>query len=380
MAVGYRSSSRTGQSDAFVTSVNVPVPTGAATDDIAVVALEQWESGNPTVTYPANFTEFLNLVSGSQKLKAAWKRLTGADTGNYTCSWTGSQWTIGEAILVTGAITSGSPIDASNTATATDTTIPTTTITATDLDFLLHLVANENAASKTAPTNFTEVQDSDYLATNYRIPGTSGSQSASGGTVSTSTLILAALIGILPAGSGVQNVACQLLSTSSTVANPTVVPGSVTVVLPVLNTSSTVFDPKVIQIVASPSLATSSTVYSPTVLSQGAINFDVINTVSTIFAPTVLLLLSILQVPTVVTNSTVFNPSISGGGSPPVMAGSIADIARTNMLADRLLTPPRLESNADLMRLVLADGAQTLVPRTDASTGTHLLRYMMSLR
>lgn len=404
MAVGFRSSSRTGQSDAFVTTLNIPVPSGAAVDDIAVLGIEQWESGNPTITYPAGFTQFINLVSGSQKLKAAWKRLTAADSGNYTCTWTGSQWSIGEAILITGAITSGSPIDATNTATATSTTIPTTTITAADLDFLLHLVANENSATKSPPTNYTETQDSDYLAMNYRIPGTSGSQSAANGTTSTSTLILAALIGILPAsGAGAQNIALQVLVTSSTVANPSVTPGSVDIVLPVINSSSTIFAPKIIQIISSPLLATSSTIHSPAVspgpanvqvpvinnpgtvqqplvINQGSITVGVLNTSSTVHMPGLVNLLSFIGLLVLNTSSLVLNPSISGGGSPPAMAGSIADIARTNMLADRALTPPRPETNADLMRLVLADGAQVLVPKTEASTATHLLRYMMSLR
>lgn len=447
MAVGFRSSSRTGQSDSFGTSCAIPVPSGAAANDIAVVALEQWESTNPTVTYPANFTQVINLASGSQKLKAAWKRLTGADSGNYTCSWTGSQWNQGQAILITGAITSGSPIDATNTATATSTTVPTTTVTTTQQDFLVNLVANENAATKAPATNFTETQDADYLETSYRIPGASGSQSASGGTTSTSTLILAALIAILPdTGGSTQNVGLQVISTSSTISNPTVVPGSVTValqvintsstilspkilqliaapllttnstihspavipgaitaVLPVLNTSSVIFDPQVIQFISTPTLNTSSTVHDPsvelsavtvvvpvidspssigqpTVINAGFINFDVINTATTIFAPTVISLLSLIQAPIISSSSTIFNPTVLGGGSPPVMAGSLADIARVNMLADRGLSPPRLESNSDLMQLVLADGGQVLVPKTEASVGTHLLRYMMSLR
>ena len=44
MAVGYRSSSSTGANDAFVTSINIPVPAGAAAGDIAVLALS---NGNP---------------------------------------------------------------------------------------------------------------------------------------------------------------------------------------------------------------------------------------------------------------------------------------------------------------------------------------------
>lgn len=199
MAVGYRSSSTTGASDAYVTSVNVPVPSGAASGDIAVLSMEQWESTNPTVTWPSGFTEIVNTASGSEKIKAAWKRLTGSDTGNYTPTWTGSQWTQGQCVLITGAATSGSPVDATNVATsASGTTVATTTVTATAADFLLHVVANENAANTTPPTSFTEVQDANYLHNNYRIPGASGSYSATGATLAASTNSLAALIAVLP--------------------------------------------------------------------------------------------------------------------------------------------------------------------------------------
>lgn len=58
---------------------------------------------------------------------------------------------------------------------------------------------------------------------------------------------------------------------------------------------------------------------------------------------------------------------------------SVADLARANMLANRGLSEPQHLTNADLMALVLSDGTQTLVTKTDASVGTHLVRYEMSL-
>lgn len=59
---------------------------------------------------------------------------------------------------------------------------------------------------------------------------------------------------------------------------------------------------------------------------------------------------------------------------------SISDVARANMLTALTLVEPQALSNADLMKLVLEDPLQTLVTETDASVGTHLTRYMMSLR
>jgi hypothetical protein len=59
---------------------------------------------------------------------------------------------------------------------------------------------------------------------------------------------------------------------------------------------------------------------------------------------------------------------------------SISDIARANMLADRALVEPQTLSNVDLMVLVLADGAQVLVPKTDATAAVHLWRYLKTVR
>lgn len=59
---------------------------------------------------------------------------------------------------------------------------------------------------------------------------------------------------------------------------------------------------------------------------------------------------------------------------------SIADTARANMLTELVLSEPQPLSNADLMALVMVDPGQTTVTVTDASIGTHLLRYLMSLR
>lgn len=203
MAVGFVSSSASGSSDAFVSSLNVPVPSSTAANHIAVVAIERWGGTNPVITAPSGFTEKINLVSGDQKLHVWWKRLTGADSGNYSFSWTGSQWTMGHCMLFSGAVTSGDPFGSNtNTATASGTSTPTTTVAPAYAPGLVHFVANENSATATPPTNYAEAQDGQYLHSNYRILGTSGSTSASGGTLSASTLQLAALLAIQPASGG----------------------------------------------------------------------------------------------------------------------------------------------------------------------------------
>lgn len=205
MAVAYVDSTSTGASDSFVSTVNVPVPTGTAANHVAVLALEQWESANPTVTWPSGFIQVTQVVSGSQKLKAAWKRLTGADAGNYTASWTGSQWTVGHCVLMSGCKTTGDPIGANfNPATATGTAIPATSLTVGFVPGLLHFVANENSALQTTPPSIgvamTEVEDSNYLHSNYLIPAASGTFTTSGGVLAASTLQLALLLALEPDG------------------------------------------------------------------------------------------------------------------------------------------------------------------------------------
>jgi hypothetical protein len=125
-----------------------------------------------------------------------------------------------------------------------------------------------------------------------------------------------------------------------------------------------------------PLVSAPSTVFSPAV--QYVIQANTVNAPSAIFDPTVVLKLQFVSLLLLQTASTIFSPSVQGGAS--VATGSIADQSRVNMLSNRVLTEPRIESDTDLMVLVLADGLQVLVPKTDASAATHLLRYMMSLR
>lgn len=215
MAVGFRNSSRGGVNDSFASSASTAVPSGAAADDIALLCLEQWESTNPTVTWPSGFTQFIQVVSGSQKLKCAWKRLTGADGGNYTASWTGSQWSLMHCVLMTGAKTSGDPVTQFNTTSATNTTTPSLTVAG--LSFvpgMVHFVCNENSASGTPPTGYTETQDSNYVHSNYLISGSTGDHTASGGSLSTSTLQLVALIAVEPPAAGATSMPLRRRSTN----------------------------------------------------------------------------------------------------------------------------------------------------------------------
>lgn len=205
MAVGYRSSSATGASDAQDAGKSIAVPAGAAAGDVALIAIEIWldTSTDPVVTWPAGFTQkiyYESTTDGFQRVLVAWKRLTGADSGTYTYTISGSYWNMAHCILLTGAVTVGDPIETTDTQQAAATSsIPTNSLTTATIPGLVQFVANENASSQTPRASYTEVQDGDYIHTSYFLPGSSGTQTASGGSLSVSNaVILAALLAIIP--------------------------------------------------------------------------------------------------------------------------------------------------------------------------------------
>jgi len=202
MAVAYRSSSAfPTPTDSQGSPLAVPVPSGAATDDIALLVVELNGSANPAITWPSGFTEKINVSNTDLKLKVAWKRLTGADAGNYSLTYTsGGEFRQGQCILLTGAVATGDPIEVSNTAQADGvTSVPSVSVTTATSLFLVHLASILNFRVSTAPTSYTRVQDANYLDTSYRIVGATGSQTASGGTVASNTDHLVALLAVLPA-------------------------------------------------------------------------------------------------------------------------------------------------------------------------------------
>jgi len=128
--------------------------------------------------------------------------------------------------------------------------------------------------------------------------------------------------------------------------------------------------------VAVPLVSVSSTVFSPAL--QYIVQSNLVNNPSAIYDPTVLSLLQLLVMPLLSNSSGVYTPAVTGG--VVVATGSIADQARTNILVNRSLTEPQLKTNTDLMKLVLDDGTQTLVVKTNASAAQQLVKYMIGLR
>lgn len=64
----------------------------------------------------------------------------------------------------------------------------------------------------------------------------------------------------------------------------------------------------------------------------------------------------------------------------PLAVGSVADMARSNMLAALGLTEPQLKSNVDLMRLVVAAGGLGLVTVSSRTAAGHYWQYLEDLR
>lgn len=207
MPVAFRAASNTGNA-ANVTSRAPAVPSGAAIDDIAVVALGQWNGGGtPTITPPSGFTQkggFWTSGDGAAKNSVWWKRLTAADSGTYSFSWTTSYWSTAQCALFSGCVTSGDPWDAVATAVAgTFGTFTTQTLTATDADGgLVWACYNDSSGTHTPPTNFTEAADNDCAAMAWRTGAGAGSQSAAAASVTSSSPAGAWFGALLSSGGG----------------------------------------------------------------------------------------------------------------------------------------------------------------------------------
>lgn len=203
MAVGYKSSSGTGNE--FQASSRAPaVPAGAAAGDVVVVIVERW-GGNPAITPAAGFTQWpTQYLSGdaASNITLFWKRLTGSDAGSYTFSWTGTLWSHAHAMCMTGVVATGTPIEAVNGWSGTAGTYGSTSVTTASIPGLIWTGYNDSVGTHTPPTGYTEVIDIDCGATGYRIGSATGTQTATGGSVTSSSPATAVLIALTPAASG----------------------------------------------------------------------------------------------------------------------------------------------------------------------------------
>jgi hypothetical protein len=169
------------------TSAAVPVPSGAAVNDIAVVGI--YKESTSAITPPSGFTQKASLTTSAAargSLVVYWKRLTAADSGTYSFTWSGSTWRGAACGLWSGRTTSGDPFDgAVGTAESTTSvsTLNVSTSPAAASGDAVGMWTNFNGgASFTPPTNYTEQQDTTVITLDSRdavASGTTGSISAS---------------------------------------------------------------------------------------------------------------------------------------------------------------------------------------------------------
>jgi hypothetical protein len=205
--MAFRSSS--GLSGATSTSAAIPVPTGAAVDDIAVVGVYK-ENTNAIGTVPSGFTLKASMTtSGASRgtLYVYWKRLTAADSGTYTFGWSGggaNTFRAGACALFSGCITTGDPFDGTVGTAESTTTVATlnvsTSPTGSGGDAIGFWTNFTGGNSYTPPTNYTERQDLDVICLDTRDAVASGST----GSISATSIISGfqkAFLGVLAAAS-----------------------------------------------------------------------------------------------------------------------------------------------------------------------------------
>lgn len=203
MAVGYRSSSHTGN-DAEASSRAPAVPAGAAAGDVVVVKLSRW-GGNPTVTAPSGFTQYPTMFpsgDGAGVIRIYWKRLTASDAGSYTFSWTGALWSHAHAVCFTGVISTGDPIEDVDGWAGTAGTFGSVSNETVTIPGLFWTTYNDSNGTHSPPTGFTEIIDNDCGSSAYRIAAATGTQTASGGSVTSSSPASAVLVSLKPEASG----------------------------------------------------------------------------------------------------------------------------------------------------------------------------------
>jgi hypothetical protein len=202
---------------AFASSRAIPVPNNGganplAADDVVVVRLSRWESINPAITAPGGWIARTQQVNGSGKLNLFLKRLTAADTGTYTFSWTGSMWTTGQARAYRGvdptADLSTAPL---HQVTNSGTSWPAATLNSVGAGVLdWHGYSESNGNPHVQPTSFTKLGDNDSDVGAYRLVA-AGSYTTAGGSATASSPNIVSMLHLPEASGGGSN---------STAANP----------------------------------------------------------------------------------------------------------------------------------------------------------------
>jgi hypothetical protein len=213
VVVALVSSSTSGATDAQTDNRTVPVPAGATADHVVYIDLEIWldTSTDPTINWPSGFTQIGYVESATDGFTRLYRARSttpdvGQSGGNYAMSWTNNYWNQAQATCWSGVdettpedVATASAVTASNRAHAA-----ASLTTGTAGCGMLFGTANENNATATAPTGYTQQQTANYLKTYTKIAGAAGSETigAPGNPWSTATVKVGLLTALRPAGAG----------------------------------------------------------------------------------------------------------------------------------------------------------------------------------
>ena len=154
------------------------------------------------ITWPSGFTQWGMVgVQNVAQIFVGTKTLSGADSGNYVSTLSGTRFHQSDCVLLDGG---GSIVaqDANNAKTGSGGTISSLSVTTTGAPGLVQFVANANDSTHTPATCSRRRRRADYIAAYYRIPGTTGSHTATAATISAGGGWASVLVAVEPAGGG----------------------------------------------------------------------------------------------------------------------------------------------------------------------------------
>jgi hypothetical protein len=196
--------------DGSAATATAAIPAGTAAGHIAIVTI--YKENTAAVTAPSGFTLVTNTpisTSTPTHHSVYWKRLTAADTGTYSFSWTGAVWRESSCSIFSGCATTGTPteIHNANFTNSAVTATPAVSGTTTGTDRLLVWSAtNFQFGTWTVPTSFVDRSAGGAFGMvtatlGQAAAGPTGSLSGSCSTAAATTAFLFALLPDVGGGS-----------------------------------------------------------------------------------------------------------------------------------------------------------------------------------
>lgn len=143
-------------------TVVISVPSATVDDDIMIAGIYT-ESDGQAITAPGGWTLLVTMDNGTGAFRTRWYwRRASSEPADYTWTATGSSWLGGGITAYSGAITTGSPIDANGSGDTggADTSAVATSITTTVADTLIvYGMHNVGGVTATPPSGMTERVD-----------------------------------------------------------------------------------------------------------------------------------------------------------------------------------------------------------------------------